>query len=1145
MAEDVPDIEAVFFAARQKEPADRTAYLDQVCAGKPELRRRIEQLLSAQAEIGSFLEAPASQAGATIDESLAERPGMMIGQYKLLEQIGEGGFGVVYMAEQQAPVRRKVALKILKPGMDTRQVIARFEAERQALAIMDHPNIARVFDGGATPSGRPYFVMELVKGVPITEFCDQNHLTPRQRLELFIPICHAVQHAHQKGIIHRDLKPSNVLVSRHDTAAVVKVIDFGVAKALGQELTDKTLFTGIAQMVGTPLYMSPEQAGMSDLDIDTRSDIYSLGVLLYELLTGTTPFDKERFKQAAYDEIRRIIREEEPPRPSTRISTLGKAATTVSTQRKSDPKRLSQLFRGELDWIVMRCLEKDRNRRYETAGALAVDVQRYLHDEPVQACPPSAWYRFRKFTRRNKPALAAAIVVVFGVMIAVATLVVSTTAIAQERNDAIQARNKADDLRQVADEQRKLAEKLEKIAKKQQAQAEEREKTTRRYLYAAHMNLAQQAVELPDPPRALRLLRLHQPKPGQEDLRSFEWYYWWRQCHRRLLKTLERHTDSVYAVAFSPDGQTLASGSGDSTVRLWDVASGLERICLTGHKNRVLAVAFSPDGKALASGSRDGTVKLWDVATSTARATLKGHNDWVTSVAFSPDGRTLASASADRSIKLWQVATGKPRKSLRGQQPFLSVAFSPDGRKLASSSRETYFRGGGTLALWDLDAAKARELFAADGDSPASVAFSPDGKTVAAAISLAGVVKVWDVATGELKKTLERGNGLNTVAFSPDGKSLASGGEQRSVIVWDLATGNRQFTFVGHGDFVLAVAFSPDRKTLASASNDRTVKLWDLAAVEPETFLKGHAKPVGTVAFSPDGQTVASAGQDHVINLWNVRSGDLKTTIKGHTAVVTALAFSPSGKTLASASLDRTVKLWDSKTGNLRFALEGPGIIVAEMVVSPVAFSPDGKTVATASQEFAVKLWDAETGAPKGNLKGHRSAVISLAFSPDGKTLASVGSWDHTVRLWDLATGKVKSVLTAEEISMWPFWVAAFSPDGKTLATGGEPASIRLWDVATAKLKGTFPGHASVVWSLAFSPDCKILASGSYDGTIKLWDLATGEPRTTLRGGARIAFSPDGTVLAATTDVGLELFRAATEKDVRGHEGSTTRMKEK
>jgi len=389
----------------------RAHYLDEACGDNWALRRRIEELLASHAEVASFMKVPAPAELATVDDPIIERPGTVIGPYELLEQIGEGGFGVVFMAEQSQPIRRKVALKVLKPGMDTKQVIARFEAERQALALMDHPNIAKVLDAGQTSSGRPYFVMDLVKGLPITEYCDQSQFTPRERLELFSHVCQAVQHAHQKGIIHRDIKPSNVLVTRQDGASLVKVIDFGIAKALGQQLTDKTVFTGFAQLIGSPLYMSPEQAALSNVDVDTRSDIYSLGVLLYELLTGTTPFDQKRFKEAGYDEMRRIIREEEPPRPSTRISTLGQAATTISKERKSDPGRLSQLFRGELDWIVIKALSKDRNQRYESASAFAADVQHYLNNEPVQACPPSSWYRFRKFVRRNRgPVLAASLV---------------------------------------------------------------------------------------------------------------------------------------------------------------------------------------------------------------------------------------------------------------------------------------------------------------------------------------------------------------------------------------------------------------------------------------------------------------------------------------------------------------------------------------------------------------------------------------------------------------------------------------------------------------------------------------------------------------------------------------------------------------
>ncbi len=485
-------VEALFDAARQlTSPAARRAFLDQACAEDAQLRARVEALLSAQADAEKFFseiapfataslagaERPATRTGSLGaglregESMLTEGPGSRIERYKLLQKIGEGGCGVVYMAEQDKPVYRRVALKIIRLGMDTKSVIARFEAERQALAMMDHPNIARVLDAGATETGRPYFVMELVRGIKITDYCDQNHLDTRQRLDLFVQVCHAIQHAHQKGVIHRDIKPSNILVTLHDGVAVPKVIDFGIAKAIEGKLTDQTLFTAYEQVIGTPAYMSPEQAEMSGLDIDTRSDIYSLGVLLYELLTGRTPFDPKKLLQSGLDEMRRTLREKEPQRPSIMLTTLqGRELTAIAEQRQAESPKLISLLRGDLDWIVMKALEKDRRRRYETANGLAVDINRYLNNEPVIARPPSQLYRFQKLVRRNKIVFAAGAAVAAALIIGLGT---STCLFLMERSArqrAVAAERQQARLRQEAElaraneaELRRQAEAREKI----------------------------------------------------------------------------------------------------------------------------------------------------------------------------------------------------------------------------------------------------------------------------------------------------------------------------------------------------------------------------------------------------------------------------------------------------------------------------------------------------------------------------------------------------------------------------------------------------------------------------------------------------------------------------------------------------------
>jgi len=457
-----PDREvAVFGAARRLPSGERAAYLDEACAGDAALRQRVEELLQAGDEAGEFLESPAAAPPSGTPRLPSNRPGDRIGRYKLLQQIGEGGCGVVYMAEQEEPVRRRVALKVIKLGMDTKNVIARFEAERQALALMDHPNIAKVLDAGATETGRPYFVMELVRGIKITDYCDQNNLATRERLDLFIQVCRAVQHAHQKGVIHRDIKPSNILVTVNDGVPVPKVIDFGIAKATQGRLTDKTLFTAFEQFIGTPAYMSPEQAVMTSLDIDTRSDIYSLGVLLYELLTGKTPFDANALLQSGLDAMRRTIREVEPPKPSARLSTMldAERATTAS-QRQTEPTKLIHLLKGDLDWIVMKCLEKDRGRRYETANGLAADIKRHLNTEPVVARPPSRLYEFQKTVRRHKIGFAATGAVIIALLLG---FIISTWSLLKERQArqrAVVAETKAKDEAAKSQQEAQLLERL-------------------------------------------------------------------------------------------------------------------------------------------------------------------------------------------------------------------------------------------------------------------------------------------------------------------------------------------------------------------------------------------------------------------------------------------------------------------------------------------------------------------------------------------------------------------------------------------------------------------------------------------------------------------------------------------------------------
>jgi WD40 repeat protein/tRNA A-37 threonylcarbamoyl transferase component Bud32 len=1016
--------------------------------------------------------------------------GVIVGRYRLLEKIGEGGFASVYVAEQKEPVQRQVALKILKHGMDTQTVVARFEAERQALAMMDHPNIARVLDAGATDAGRPFFVMELVMGQKLSDYSKRQQLSVRQRLQLFIPVCRAVQHAHQKGVIHRDLKPSNILVMEHEGVAVPKVIDFGIAKAIEQPLNESEGLTSVNAFMGTPAYMSPEQVQFGARDIDTRSDIYSLGVVLYELLTGEPPFD---LTGTSLEAMCRTVREVDPQRPS---SALGKnlQGVRLRSPRLAWREQVAAV-RGDLDCIVMKCLEKDRTRRYETANGLAADLQRHLDHEPVIARPPSVRYRFFKAWQRHKLAFAAA-----GAVFATLVLgIVMTTWQAIEANHA------------------RSAEKAQRL----HADAEKAD--ARRLLYGADMSLAQQAWEQNNISRLQQLLKETEQWPN----RGFEWYYWQRQLHLplktlvhsrpvtaaafspdssrmvttsedglaqvwetasgRKLATFRGNGAPIYSVAFSPDGRWVANGawvtnSGQApTATVWEAATGRPLFTLKGHTGSVWSVAFSPDGRRMVTGSEDRTAKVWDLASGRATLTLEGHQDRIWSVAFSPNGQWIVTISLDQTARIWDAATGRELVTLAHNDKVWAVAFSPDNQRVVTGSGDTLAR------VWQVSS--GRELLALQGHTAGigAVAFSPDGQRIATG-SADRTIKLWDAVTGREVATL-RGHTshLISVAFSPNGKLLLSASQDKSAKLWEAPEDRNPLTLRGHRDWILSVAFSPDSHRIITASLDGTARVWNATTGKQLLTLEMPGDEFWSATFSPDGGRVltGTGGTANVAKLWEADSGRELLTLKGHKARVRSVAFSPDGLRLLTGSGDGTAKLWDAASGRELLSMSG-----SNKEVRCAVFSPDGSRIATGGDDAIVRVWSAVTGQKVLTFKDH--AIIHLiAFSPDGQRLIT-GIEDQTARLWEAGSGRELVALAGSSEVM----SVAFSTDGQRVVTASTDQSAKLWDMGlfgtdnTARELLTLKGHTDVIDCVAFSPDGHRIATGSRDRTVKIWEAA-------------------------------------------------------
>ncbi len=1030
-----------------------------------------------------------------------EGEGSEIGRYKLLEKIGEGGMAVVYMAEQRRPIRRKVALKIIKLGMDTRQVIARFEAERQALALMDHPNIAKVFDAGATDTGRPYFVMELVRGETITEFCDHKKLNAHERLDLFLQVCRAVQHAHQKGIIHRDIKPSNALVTLHEGKHIAVVIDFGIAKATSQQLTEKTLFTQYAQMIGTPEYMSPEQAEMSRLDVDTRTDIYSLGVLLYELLTGTTPFDSRTLREAGYAQMQRIIRDSQPPKPSTRLSSLGATLTDTAHCRRMRPENLCNAVRGDLDWIVMKSMDKDRTRRYESANGLALDIERHLDNEPIVARPPNAAYRFQKMVKRNKLVVAAGTSVVAALVIG---LGISVHMFVRERS----AYRQLELSKEAESEQRQLAENSAREA--------------RLNLYAADVKLASIALEEGDLRRSIRLLDRHRP-PDEDDLRGFEWrYLWGRLKSDEITSFADGHCN---ALAYSPDGQYLVSDSPNGI----NVRDANTLTLVTTLPLSATTLSFSASGAMLAVAS-DPNVTLYDTDSWRELETLGDVNY---PAMFSSDGRWLGLKTGN-TIQLHAAQSRQMLRSYDTQPglPFQSrhiLDFSLDGHWMVTPAEGVH--GTDWIRLWSL--ADGNEvLIERFGSFPTSADFSPDGKYLFIG-AWDGTLAILDLHAQQITGLLkDHSAAIWQVKVSPDGRTIATGGSDHTIILRDAGTRKQLARLLGHTADILDLDFSADSQRLASGGTDGTVRIWDIGKLSHEPVLENTWDPLG---FLDDGRQMVAAHPNATLQIWDFESGrindfNLPTHYpKQWTRSYNGYDFSPDTGLIAIGTEVGAVELWNALTRE-RFA----GWSAHEEHIGAVRFSSDGRKLATGGSTGDVKIWDVTTRRKLDQFTANESSISCIAFSPDDQLLGySTGKSVYVNHL----TGQRKNIQLEENHAAV---TVAFSPDGKLLAGSNRGATAHLWEIPSGKFKAELRGHLQGVPGVAFAPDGKTVVTGGHDARMKFWNLATHQELMTLPlDGVHCShrFSPDGTTLAVSTvmptgERGIHLYRAPSWAEI-------------
>ncbi|MEE9296018.1 MAG: protein kinase [Phycisphaerae bacterium] len=1080
----------VFDSAVTRDAAERAAFLADACGGDSDLRREVESLLAHRADAEPFLETPPlSDVRRLLDQN---GPGALVGErvgaYRIVEMIASGGMGTVYLAARaDDQYRKQVAIKIVRTGDRTPELVERFRIERQTLAGLEHANIARLIDGGITEENRPYYVMEFVEGRPIDQYCEvakDGGLSTRERLELFCTVCEAVGYAHQNLVIHRDLKPSNILVTND---GIPKLVDFGLAKTLGNTLGDADGPTVQGEFIGTVAYAAPEQVKGDVGSVDTRTDVYALGVVLFRLLTGRSPYPSG----GSLSDVLHHILETAPNPPSTYY-------------RHGD---------DELDAIVLKALSKEKERRYQSAAALKEDIHRYLAGDPVLAKGESSWnwYVVKKTARRHR--LPLAISAAFVVLVSAFAVVMT-----------IQAGRVAN--------QRDIAEKALRSNKIERGRAmglagnmtHAERLIWREYLAGAGVTGSPTSG----------------PIGAGLSLDEAHWALWELYAHHPcVLTTTDPYNSRISAVALSPDGTSLASSGSGGVITWFDFPSGRQRpgFTTTGlhsdEPGKIVTndsfyprISFSPDGRFIGVGTQERTVELWNVETGRRAVVLgaseasveptaytSGERAVFQSIVFFPDGRTIATSSGENVIRIWDVASKTCTRVLEGHGNHVRrLAISPDGRTLLSASAD------GLVMLWDVSTGRRVGMLQGPGQFINCVRFSPDGRHFAA-VGNDLTVFLWETTPPHGRRLLTGHTAwVRAVAFHPRAPLLATGSGDNTVILWDIPTGRVIRRLAGHAREVVALCFAPDGRYLVSADWD-SIKVWDVNERRHFRKLVGVTGPVFSAVFYPGGRRVAfcRSDEDRSVRICDRFTGEILHILKGHTAPVSSVAVSPDGTVLASASYDHTVRLWDAVTGSCKKVLTGH-----QGGINAVCFRDDGRAIASGSDDGTIRLWEVPSGRHLATLEQHSQRIPSVRFSPVDQTLAASTGRDGEIVLWDTATRRIRRRWKAHDIGVRP---VRFSHDGRILASGGDDNQIRLWDPASGSCVGTLAGHDQHIFGLDFARGDHILASSSRGNTIKLWDIAEHRCLVTLEGHNdmvfSVQFSRDGRELVSASRDGI------------------------